>query len=84
MGTRGPFPGGKALPGHDTDHLPHLVQRSRMSRSYTSAPLVASMAVAGQLYFYLYNNPYVIDIGQSSVKYTAVCQNLSFVASCPF
>jgi hypothetical protein len=22
MGTRGPFPGGKARPGHDTDHLP--------------------------------------------------------------
>jgi hypothetical protein len=25
MGTGGPFPGGKALPGRDADHSPHLV-----------------------------------------------------------
>jgi hypothetical protein len=37
VGTGGPFPGAKARPGRDTDHsLPHLVPRSRMSRSYTS------------------------------------------------
>jgi hypothetical protein len=37
MGTGGPFPGGKARPGHDADHSPpHLVPRLRMSRSYTS------------------------------------------------
>jgi hypothetical protein len=29
--------GGKAWPGRDTDHSPHLVPRSRMSRSYTSS-----------------------------------------------
>jgi hypothetical protein len=28
MGTGGPFPGGKALPGRDADHSPHLVPRS--------------------------------------------------------
>jgi len=33
MGT-----GGKARPGRDADHSPHLVPRSRMSRSYTSSP----------------------------------------------
>jgi hypothetical protein len=35
MGTGGPFPGGKARPGRDADHL---VLKSRMSRSYTSSP----------------------------------------------
>jgi hypothetical protein len=34
-GTGGPFPGGKARLGRDADHSPHLVPRSRMSRSYT-------------------------------------------------
>jgi hypothetical protein len=38
MGTGGPFPGGKARPGRDANHSPHLVPRSRMSRSYTSPP----------------------------------------------
>jgi hypothetical protein len=33
MGTGGPFPGGKSVTTH-----PHLVPRSRMSRSYTSSP----------------------------------------------
>jgi hypothetical protein len=47
MGTGGPFPGGKARPGRDADHSPHLVLRSRMSRSYTSSPPKASMACSG-------------------------------------
>jgi len=51
MGTGGPLPGGKARPGREADHSPHLVPRLRMSRSYTPLPLVACMAVAGQLYF---------------------------------
>jgi hypothetical protein len=38
MGTGGPFPGGKARLRRDADHSPHLVPRSRMSRSYTSSP----------------------------------------------
>jgi hypothetical protein len=38
MGTGGPFPGAKVRPGRDADHSPHLVPRSRMSRSYTSSP----------------------------------------------
>jgi hypothetical protein len=28
MDTGGPFPGGKARPGSDADHSPHLVPRS--------------------------------------------------------
>jgi hypothetical protein len=50
VGTGGPFPWVKARPGRDADHSPHLVPRSRISRSYTASPLGASMAVAGQLY----------------------------------
>jgi len=38
MGNRGPLPRGKARPGRDADHSPHIVQRSIMSRSYTSSP----------------------------------------------
>jgi hypothetical protein len=34
MGTGSPFPGGKARPGRDADHSPHLVPRSGMSRSF--------------------------------------------------
>jgi hypothetical protein len=37
-GYRGPFPGGKARLGRDADHSPHLMPRSRMSRSYASSP----------------------------------------------
>jgi hypothetical protein len=43
----GPFPGAKAQPGRDADHSPHLVPRSRMSRSYTSSPSSAFMACSG-------------------------------------
>jgi hypothetical protein len=38
VGTGGPFPGGKARPGRDADHSPHVVPRLRISRSYTSSP----------------------------------------------
>jgi hypothetical protein len=47
MGNGGPFPGGKAQPGRDADHSPHLVLRSWMSRSYTPLPSSASMACRG-------------------------------------
>jgi hypothetical protein len=39
MGTVGRFPGGKARPGRGTDHWPHLVPTSWMSRSYTPLSL---------------------------------------------
>jgi hypothetical protein len=45
-GYRGSFPRGKARPGRDADH-PHLVARSRMSRSYICSP---PWRVAGLLY----------------------------------
>jgi hypothetical protein len=38
MSTGGSFSGGKARPRRDADHSPHLVPRSRMSRSYISSP----------------------------------------------
>jgi hypothetical protein len=45
MGTGDLFPGGKAQPGRDADHSPHLLPRSRMSRRYTSSlSLGAGMA----------------------------------------
>jgi hypothetical protein len=36
MGTEGPFPAGKGRSGPDADYSPHLVPRSRVSRSCTS------------------------------------------------
>jgi hypothetical protein len=39
MGTGCPFYGGKARPGRDADHSPHLVPRSRMNRSCTPSLL---------------------------------------------
>jgi hypothetical protein len=38
MGTGGAFPGSKARPGRDSDHSPHVVPRSRMSKSYALSP----------------------------------------------
>jgi hypothetical protein len=53
-GYRGSFPGVKARLGRDADHSPPLVPRSRRSRSYTSCPFGACMAIAGRLYFFNY------------------------------
>jgi hypothetical protein len=39
MGTGGPFPGAKRGRGVMLTTHPHLVPRSRVSRSYTSSPL---------------------------------------------
>jgi hypothetical protein len=39
MGTGGPFPRAKRSQGVTLTTHPHLVPRSRMSRSYTSSPL---------------------------------------------
>jgi hypothetical protein len=52
MGTGGHFPGYRR-PGHDADHTTHLVQRSRMSRSYGFNPWRLH-GVAGHLYFAYY------------------------------
>jgi hypothetical protein len=41
MGTRGPFPRGKAWPGRDTDHSPPSSADVSMSRSDTSSPSMA-------------------------------------------
>jgi hypothetical protein len=52
MGTGVLSPGVKARPGLDADHSPHLVPRSRMSRSYTSSPPSASMACSGTAFLH--------------------------------
>jgi hypothetical protein len=46
MGTGGPFPGAKRGRGVTLTTHPHLVPKSRMSRSYTSS-LLATMACSG-------------------------------------
>jgi hypothetical protein len=46
-GTGGPFPGSKVRLGRDADRSPDLVQRSRMSRSYSFSPPSATMACSG-------------------------------------
>jgi hypothetical protein len=38
MGTGDSLPGAEVRPGRDADHSPHLVPRSRMSKSYNSPP----------------------------------------------
>jgi hypothetical protein len=43
-------PGVKRTRGVKLTTRPHLVPRSRMSRSYTSSPLGSCMSIAGQLY----------------------------------
>jgi hypothetical protein len=47
MGTGGPFPGSKRGRGVMLTTHPHLVQRSRTNRSYTSSPPSATMACSG-------------------------------------
>jgi hypothetical protein len=49
MSSGGPFPRGKARPGRDADHSPHLVSKSRMSKSFLLSPLAPSWRVPGQL-----------------------------------
>jgi hypothetical protein len=51
MGIGGPFSGAKVRPGHDADHSPHQMLRSRMSRSYTSSPPSAFMAHSVTAYY---------------------------------
>jgi hypothetical protein len=46
--------GGKMRPRHDTDHSPHLVPRSRMSRSYNSSPLWCLHCVEDSITFTLH------------------------------
>jgi hypothetical protein len=45
IGTVGSFPRGKARPGRDADHSPHVAPRSRMSRSHIPLPLGANFAM---------------------------------------
>jgi hypothetical protein len=62
----GPFPGGKARPGRDADHSPHLVPKWRMSRSCISSPPWLLRRVAGQLYFFTFHYYWVSGVCPSS------------------
>jgi hypothetical protein len=54
MGTGGPFPGGKARPGRDAEHLPPSSAEVEYEKElYLLSPHVPPWHVAGQLY-YLY------------------------------
>jgi hypothetical protein len=55
MSAGGPFPADKERPRRDADHSPHLVPRSRISRSYTFSYPWCLYGVAGQLYFFIRN-----------------------------
>jgi hypothetical protein len=53
MGTGGPFRG-KARNGRDAVHSPHLVPRSRMSRSYSPYPLLVPAWRSGTALLFTY------------------------------
>jgi hypothetical protein len=53
MGTGGSLPRGKEQSRRDADHSPHLVPRSRMSRSYTSPRETPSWRIVGLLCLYI-------------------------------
>jgi hypothetical protein len=94
----GSFPGGKGRPGSDADHSPHLVPRSRMSRSYNSSPRRRLHGGSGTdlLYFYKVwvGEPENLRVGGNvmleriSVKYSmriwTVCMWLKTGISCVF
>jgi hypothetical protein len=68
MGTGGSFPGAKVRPGRDTNHSPHLVPRSRMSRSYTSPPsaFMACNGTALALAISLYDGFWLLRWGREN------------------
>jgi hypothetical protein len=52
MGTKGPFPGDKARPGHDADHsLPSSAEVVNESELYLLSPQALPWRVVGLLYF---------------------------------
>jgi hypothetical protein len=52
IGTGGPFPGGKARPGRDTDHTPpSSAEVKNEYELYLISPQAPPWRVAGQLYF---------------------------------
>jgi hypothetical protein len=86
MGTGFPFPGGKARPGCDADHSRHLVQRSRMSRSYTSSPPSAFVACSGtSVYWHLlstqvYSLPWKQIVGKCKTILMSLCKISNYVS----
>jgi hypothetical protein len=59
VGTRGPFPGGKARPGRDANHSPPSSAEVKYEYElYLLSPHVPPWRVAGQLYFLLFTYVY--------------------------
>jgi hypothetical protein len=58
MGTGGPFPGAKRGRGVTLTTHPHLVPRSRMSRSYTSSP--PKLHHGGTVLLFLFDDGYYL------------------------
>jgi hypothetical protein len=90
--TGSSFPGGKARPEFDVDHSPHLVPKSRMSRSYTFSPPSASMAcsVTALLYLLPQNQTRIFRFNslqrfcsfQKMVLLNVVCSSLQDLPTC--
>jgi hypothetical protein len=54
MGTRGPFPGGKARPGRDADHSPpSSAEVKKEQELYLLSPHAPPWRVAGSLYLFI-------------------------------
>jgi hypothetical protein len=60
-----PGTGGTARPGREADHSPHLVLRSRMSRSHTSSPPKRRHGAQRDSFIYYYYCCYAVIVGKS-------------------
>jgi hypothetical protein len=63
VGAGGPLSGGKARPGRDADHSPHLAKDQEQVGAILPVPFGTCMVVPGQLYY----NLTVAEVVQLSV-----------------
>jgi hypothetical protein len=74
------FPRGQSAGGVRYSSLtPHVVPRSRMSKSYIFSPLGSCMAVAGQLYFYNAYRPTLLFFHPDKVLFSLVDRTTTHV-----
>jgi hypothetical protein len=75
VGTGGPFQRVKGGRGVTLTTHPHLMPRSRMTRSYTSLPIIACMAFSGTalLYFLLLFKMIVYNRVENTLKVSYNC-----------
>jgi hypothetical protein len=78
----GSFSGGKSRLELEADHLPHLVPRSRMSRSYNTSPPRRLHGVSGRVLLFYFSQCYAaaayVNRSQRNKYFTFV----SFILSC--